>query len=90
MACLTFYTIGNESVPFQPQFLYHTNPLIVDCQWSEYGEWTACSETCGGGTRMSERVVVQNASYGGQECKGLAFKIDPCNKNPCPGKFLLP
>ena len=38
---------------------------------------------------MSERVVVQNASYGGEGCKGLAFKIDPCNKNPCPGKFLI-
>ena len=38
---------------------------------------------------MSERVVVQNASYGGEECKGLAFKKDPCNKTPCPGKFFI-
>ena len=63
------------------------NWIVVDCQWSDYGEWTACSQTCGEGTRMSERVVIQNATHGGKECEGLAVKRDSCNIDPCPGKL---
>ena len=59
--------------------------LLVDCQWSPYGNWSTCSETCGDGYRYAERYRTQNAMYGGKECAGDNGKIESCNLNICPG-----
>ena len=58
---------------------------IVDCEWSPYTEWSDCSKSCGGGTRISNRTILKNAIDGGQECKGEALKIESCNDQLCPG-----
>ena len=58
--------------------------FVVDCKWSEYGEWTTCSKTCGGGIRTSERIVVQNMSYGGIDCTGDPLRKEDCNMEVCP------
>ena len=59
----------------------------VNCLWSRFGEWTACTKTCGGGERKSTRTMVQLALYGGKECKGNETKLESCNENPCPGRI---
>ena len=59
--------------------------LTVDCKWSSYTEWSDCSKSCGGGTKTSNRTILQSPINGGQECVGTALKTDTCNLDPCPG-----
>ena len=58
----------------------------VDCVWGEYGEWSTCSATCGGGTRTRTRPEDTLASNGGSPCTGLATETDPCNPDACPSR----
>ena len=69
-------------------FIRQNSMFAVDCQWSSFGNWSACSETCGGGYRYSERYRTQSARNGGEECTGDYGKIEPCNMNTCPGIYL--
>lgn len=36
----------------------------VDCVMSEFGEWSSCSHSCGGGTRHKTRRVLVSDAYG--------------------------
>ena len=47
--------------------------------------WSACSKSCGGGNRTSNRTILQNAVNGGEECVGDAIKTESCNPQPCSG-----
>ena len=59
--------------------------FAVDCQESEYGDWSKCSKTCGGGERTSIRTVQQEPLNGGKTCEGVERKVESCNENTCPG-----
>ena len=59
--------------------------FLVDCKWSEFGEWTDCSKICGGGTRTSIREISQPALYGGANCTGESRKSENCNTQVCEG-----
>ena len=62
------------------------NTYSVDGGWSDYGEWSACSEECGGGEQTRERVCNNPApAYGGAECQGTSSETQSCNQQPCPG-----
>jgi len=54
----------------------------TDCEVGEWGEWSECSETCGGGTTTRERIVVP-PSGGGQICPA-SEQHQVCNIEPCP------
>ena len=61
----------------------------VDCVWGEYGEWSTCSATCGGGTRTRTRPEATPASNGGNPCGGSGTETGPCNLDECSsGKIL--
>ena len=62
---------------------------VVDCVWGEYGEWSTCSATCGGGTRTRTRPEDTPASNGGLPCTGSATVTGPCNSDACPGSKIL-
>ena len=57
----------------------------MNCEWSDFGEWSECSKSCGGGERTSNRSVIKPALYGGKECEGEDIQIESCNDQPCPG-----
>ena len=59
------------------------NPCQVDCQWGEYGEWSKCSQECGGGTQIRTRSVLQEAKNNGKTCKGHPTQTRECNLTPC-------
>ena len=59
--------------------------FLVNCVWSDWGNWTDCSCSCGGGNRTSQRKIIQEALYNGNECLGNDTRIETCNDHPCPG-----
>ena len=53
----------------------------VNCTW---GPWTigACSQTCGGGTRVKSRTKTIQEANGGT-CNGQPTIVEYCNTNKC-------
>lgn len=58
--------------------------IAVDCEKTEFDEFSECSVTCGGGTRIRTRRIVVNPKNGGLPCVGEDREEDKCNTNPCP------
>ncbi|KAJ8037143.1 Coadhesin [Holothuria leucospilota] len=60
----------------------------VDGGWSEWSQWSVCSQTCGEGT--SDRHRVCNKPYpqfGGLPCEGKSQQIQDCNRLDCPANI---
>ena len=68
------------------QFNY--NNIEVDCIWGLWKSWSACTKSCGGGTRTKNRTKSITEAYGGT-CLGNWTETQECNEQNCPGKFLL-
>lgn len=48
--------------------------LVLDCQVSDWGQWSVCSTACGSGTMTRTRQVSQPAQNGGKHCPVLIQK----------------
>ena len=60
-------------------------PCPVDCEWGNYGPWSTCSATCGGGTQIRRRNIKRNSQSGGQPCKqGQGEEVQLCETQECP------
>ena len=62
-------------------------PRPIDCKWSMWSTWTACSITCGGITGTSSRTRDKKGPCcGGMDCQGIASETKSCNiADPCQG-----
>ena len=58
---------------------------LVDCRWGNWGTWTECTKTCGGGTRQGVRKIEAEAKNGGVPCTGSTIRTATCNTQSCPG-----
>jgi len=58
------------------------NPA-VDCAFSEWGAWTECSTSCGGGWHTQMRRLLTPASLGGKPCEGSTRRTKTCNEQAC-------
>ena len=56
----------------------------VDCQWSDWEDWRACSVTCGNGSSSRVRTVKTPMLYGGRDCAGVDQQSRECNPAFCP------
>ena len=56
--------------------------VTVPCNFSAWGEPTACSATCGGGYYTRTRVVSTHPGSGGTPCPALEESV-ACNTVPC-------
>jgi len=58
--------------------------VAVDCQWSEWSLWSACTLSCGGGQHRRHRTVIIEAAAAGDPCKaGDSIQIESCSTQPC-------
>ena len=56
----------------------------VDCKWGPW-EYSSCSVTCGGGTKIGIRRVVKQSLNYGRQCNGPSLTERDCNIQACPG-----
>lgn len=47
---------------------------VVNCQMSEWEEWTACSNNCGTGSAYRSRKLLTPAYCGGQQCANMTLQ----------------
>ncbi len=63
--------------------------ITVHGTWGAWAEWTACTLSCGGGSRTRKRRCDNPPpGNGGNHCSGEEKQIDYCNKESCPGKHI--
>jgi hypothetical protein len=74
---------GAACPPLEETVACNIAPCPVDCQVSEFGPWSACSTSCGSGTRTRSRSVLVPPAHGGQACPDLT-ETESCNTQPCP------
>ena len=63
--------------------------FIVDGGWSTWTLWSACSVTCGPGTRQRSRQCDNPPpQHGGKDCSDTNTETETanCNDGECPGK----
>jgi hypothetical protein len=60
-----------------------TQACPVDCAVSEWGKWSSCSSTCGGGTQTRSRYITQYAYHNGKKCPTLTAAAK-CGASKCP------
>ncbi|CAD7936493.1 unnamed protein product [Amoebophrya sp. A120] len=59
------------------------NAEPIDCELSEWGDWTICDRACGGGQTFREKARMRKNEFGGQPCHGFVRQTLPCNTQPC-------
>lgn len=61
--------------------------LAVNGVWKSWGAWSACSETCGNGTRSRKRECTTPIPAGSEEaCYGGEICTETCFIRHCPSK----
>ncbi|XP_078681787.1 netrin receptor UNC5B-a-like [Branchiostoma floridae x Branchiostoma belcheri] len=88
-ALLTFFAEDSEG-QFQPRHGFWADrrrrqqPVPVrpvDCVWSRWCSWTACSAPCGNSGRQTRtRFIAQLAANGGRDCFGSYEQTRSCNQ----------
>lgn len=66
--------------------LHNEFVFVVDGYMGEWGSWSACSATCGGGYQMRTRTC-HDPLFGGKNCTGEVVDLNPsCNTLSCPSQ----
>ena len=60
----------------------------VDCKWGKWTTWGFCTETCGGGTQVSTRVIQQEALNAGSLHNSLKVAGDNILNNLVKRNFI--
>ena len=64
--------------------------ITVNGGYSDWGPYSQCSKTCGGGEQKRTRTCTNPPpAYGGKDCStlGASFSTRKCNIDPCPSKI---
>ena len=65
--------------------------FVVDGNFTEWGAWSKCSQTCENGTQVRFRSCTNPPpAFGGRDCMGPTNETRACNDGPCPGGFPVP
>jgi len=61
-----------------------TNTCPVNGGWGNYGSWSGCSKTCGGGEKTRTRKCDNpEPAHGGSQCEGSDTQKTSCNTHQC-------
>lgn len=60
----------------------NTQICPVDCKVSEWGAFSTCSASCGGGSQIRYRSIIQYPQGGGAACQNVS-ESQTCNTQPC-------
>ena len=61
--------------------------LLVDGNWSSWGDYSTCSASCGAGTKQRSRTCTDPPpSNGGSTCAGDSMETTNCDLGNCPSK----
>jgi hypothetical protein len=74
---------GKQCGPATQGQVCNAHHCPVDCQLSAWGQWGACTTSCGVGSKQRVRFRVQRPSLGGRHC-GSTTGTAQCNAGPCP------
>jgi hypothetical protein len=77
-AVLTPPVNGGLSCPSLNDSTGCTQPNACICGVTSWSTWSACNQTCGGGTRSRDRMIVATA----RDCPPTS-ESDTCNSQPC-------
>jgi hypothetical protein len=61
----------------------NTEHCAIDCVVSNFGKWSTCDRTCGGGMQYRERRIITQPNHLGKPCQHL-HSSRVCGKNACP------
>ena len=59
----------------------------VNCKWDQWGYWSLCTKTCGGGITTRKRVKKVEAAYEGEDCIGETEETKDCQQQLCCKSF---
>ena len=58
--------------------------VVVNGGCSDFGEWSECSVTCGGGIKERIRTCTNpSPAYNGLDCVGDNKEVETCNTQAC-------
>jgi len=60
----------------------NTLPCPIDCEVSNWGEWSKCDKECGGGNQERRRRILIEPKLGGKDCPPLSQRRK-CNTEKC-------
>ena len=77
-------------MPIQNSVVMYNLCISADGGFSNWGVFTPCSATCGGGMQSRSRVCNNPPpQYNGKDCVGPVNETRACNTFYCPSKFEL-
>ena len=101
VSCFLLLLLIHLMIPHKTAFLetvINKTPLALDLTfeiwlvpvnggWSDFGAWSECSVTCGGGIKERTRSCTNPApEHGGLYCVGDSKEEETCNTQACKGK----
>ena len=78
--------------PIKPVPTPFPNTILVNSKytasWGQFGDWTDCTVSCGGGTQTRTQVCNDPVPDDDVTCTGEPNSVTrPCNNAPCPGEL---
>ena len=69
-----------------PIFILDTDKSSVNCEWTDWQQWSECSVKCGFGVRISRRKVKSMSHQNVSDCKmNVSLRTKACNHIDCKG-----
>lgn len=78
--------VGKDSTNYIYQLVSNGTNKVTDGGFTEWGSWSKCSKSCGGGFTQRERWCTNpSPSKGGEDCSSLGDteEVASCGNGPC-------